>query len=264
MTTRLVDEVEALRVLADLRGRCWLSRGQSEPHGNLLPKIDRDGRAALSRAEKLMLERSSIDLFRSTARFFVDPGEQGAQDDDVVALMVLRHYGVPSRLLDWSRSPWVAAYFATQDHDTDDAEIWAFDYPFYGRKGKEQWKRWPETTTDGSGDDTKFEAGLTAFLLNETPDWFICGSYKPGFPRQNAQQSVYTMTAQFGRDHAAAIADLLVDPDRYHLYLISKNLKPGLRRVLRERHGVWRGSLYPDSAGAAETAAKAVFPEVGI
>ncbi len=253
-TTTLTTATEALRVLTELRGKRWLCRGQSKRYDSLSPSIDRNSRHKLSRFQKLTLERQSIDLFRSTARFFADPGEQGALTDDIVTLMVLRHYGVPTRLLDWSMSPFVAAYFAVCNHDSEDGEIWSFDEPLYEKEGVKQWKRWPETTSDGSGDPAKFGAGLTAFTLKEPPDWFICGFYGSGFPRQNAQESVYTMTAQFNRDHGASIAKLLVDPLRYQAYVIPAGLKETLRQILREKHGIWRGSLFPDSAGAAETA----------
>ena len=261
-TTTLDAESDTLEVLTQLRGKRWLCRGQSKCYGGLVPSIDRDPRQHLSCVPKLTLERRSIDIFRSTARFFADPGEQGALTDDIAALMVLRNYGVPSRILDWSWSPWVAAYFAARDRDTEDGEIWAFDEPLYEREGAKQWKRWPETTSDGTGDPSRFGAGLTAFALEEPPDWFICGFYTPGFHRQNAQQSVYTMTARFGRPHDAAIAELLVDPTHYHRYAIAAKLKPTLREILRERHGMWRGSLFPDSAGAADTAG-AVFRDGG-
>ncbi len=262
-TTPLTSKEHVLDALADLRGRRWLSRGQSRRYDGLLPSIDREPRQNLSRREKLLLERQSINLFRSTPRIFAGVGEQGALADDIVALMVLRHYGVPTRLLDWSKSPYVAAYYAVCNHDDDDkdGEIWSFDEPQYEKVGKEQWWRWPETTTDGSGDHDKFDAKLTAFLLKEPPDWFICAFYT-GFPRQQAQESVYSMTARFGRDHAEAIAGLLREDSRYHLYLVSAALKPKLRTVLRERHNIWRGSLFPDSAGAADTA-REVFNEKG-
>jgi len=134
-TTPLTSEAEALQVLAELRGKQWLCRGQSKRRKSLVPSIDREPRQNLSRHEKLTLERQSIDVFRSTARFFADPGEQAALDNDIAALMVLRHYGVPTRLLDWSWSPHVAAYFAVQDHNTEDGEIWSFDERLYERIG---------------------------------------------------------------------------------------------------------------------------------
>jgi hypothetical protein len=253
-TITLTSETEAIQVFTELRAKRWLCRGQSKRYNGLVPSIDRPPRLNLSRLEKLTLERRSIDLFRSTARFFADSGEQGALNDDIIALMVLRHYEVPTRLLDWSMSPYVAAYFAACDHDIVDGEIWTFDEPFYEYVGRRQWKWWPETTTDGTGDPLKFDAKLTAFALDEPPGWFICGFYTPGFPRQNAQQSIYTMTARFSHDHASAIASLLGEPTRYCVYVVSASLKPTLRKILRESHGIWRGSLYPDSAGAAATA----------
>jgi hypothetical protein len=44
-------------------------------------------------------------------------------------LAIAQHYGLPTRLLDWSFSPLVAAYFATRNGDTEhDGAIWAVDY----------------------------------------------------------------------------------------------------------------------------------------
>ncbi len=134
----IATETEATELLTELRGNQWLSRGQSKRYGGLVPSIDRDPRAGLSRLAKLTLERQGIDIYRATARFFVHPGEQVALVDDVVALMVLRHYGVPTRLLDWSMSPYVAAYFAVSSDNAEDGEIWSFDRRLYEQKGKQQ------------------------------------------------------------------------------------------------------------------------------
>lgn len=247
-STTLTSAVEALDLLTELRGKTWLSRGQSARHNTLIPSIDREWRARVCRDEKLRLERQSIDLFRASARFFAHPGEELAMRDDITTLMVLRHYGVPTRLLDWSMAPHIAMYFAACTNDSQDGELWSFDEHFYESAGLEQWARWPQTTRNG-----QFRAGLTAFSLDQPPNWFICGFYEPGFPRQHAQEGVYTLTARFGRDHADAISDLLCDPTRYHLYVVSAALKPELRRHLRDRHGIWRGPLFPDTAGVAET-----------
>ncbi len=260
-TTLLAAVPDALQVFTDLCGKRWLCRGQPKCYGALVPSIDRGSLQNLSRTEKLTLERKSIDLFRSTARFFADPGEEAALGDDIVALIVLRHYGVPSRLLDWSLSPWVAAYFAVRNRDDEDSEIWTFDMGPYEKQGSKQWTKWPETTINGDGIDFKPE--LTAFTLKEPPGWFVCQFYKTGFHRQNAQQSAYSMTARFGRPHDAAIAELIADSTRHHRYVITAKLKPTLREILRAEHGVWRGSLYPDSAGAAQTA-KIVFQDNGL
>ena len=48
-TTTLDSEVAAFDTLLDLRGKQWLSRGQSEPYGVLIPSIDRGTLASLTR-----------------------------------------------------------------------------------------------------------------------------------------------------------------------------------------------------------------------
>jgi hypothetical protein len=248
---------ETFNCLAELQGKRWLCRGQSE-HWPLVPKIDRCGRKTLSPIEKLKRERKSIDTFRATARFF-SPGEHNSLSNDNIALAVLRHYGVPTRLLDWTKSPYIAAYFAVCDNDKADGEIWSFDHFVYAHRGKDQWRRQPETTTDRSGDADKFQAELTQFSTTGKYDWIICMDYPTGFHRQNAQEGLYTLTAQFGRDHAELMAKLLDDPSCYCRYVIAKALKPELRKRLHKDHGIWLGSMFPDSAGAAETAHTLVF-----
>jgi hypothetical protein len=236
-STAVTTESETLDLLAELYGKRWLCRGQPRRYACLVPSIDREELKTLSRIEKLSLERQAIDLFRSTTRFFSHPGEQIAMADDFVALMVLRHYGVPTRLLDWSMSPYVAAYFACED-DSEDGEIWSFDHALYAKNGKEQWKSFPETTLDGNPEN--FRGELTAFTTEGPPDWFICAFYAGGFHRQNAQRGAYTVTARFGRDHAKAIARLLRDKSSYHLYVVPKALKCMLNVPPRApRHLAW-------------------------
>jgi hypothetical protein len=125
-TTPLDSENDIFDLLTELRAKRWLGRGQSKPYGNLMPTIDRPPFDNVPRREKLILERQSIDIFRSTARFFSDAGERNAVSSDIGALMVLRHYGVRTRLLDWSSRPEVAAYFAVDDEANDavHGELW--------------------------------------------------------------------------------------------------------------------------------------------
>jgi hypothetical protein len=259
-TTILTSESAALAALDELKVRRWLFRGHPKRWDGLVPPIDRPPRHKLNRTQKLMLERRSIETFRANARFFAGEAERSAMKLDPVALMVLRHYGVPTRLLDWSMSPFVAAYFAAASDSREDGEIWCFDEPFYQERAQEQWKRWPETTAGRSGDAEMFRAEITMFAADEPPAWFSCGFYPAGFPRQHAQAGAYSMTARFSHDHADAIADLLEDDARFQHFVVSADIKRALRKTLRQRDGIWRGALFPDSAGAATTANEVFEP----
>jgi hypothetical protein len=162
-------------------------------------------------------------------------------------------------LLAWSISPFVAAAFAcgvdVQDSaDHRDGEIWSFDYDRYVSEGDKQWANCPETTVVVDGRPV-FHAGRTAFTVKEPYNWFVCCFYPGGkFPRQDAQRGLYSMTARFGRRHDQAIAELLGDSRYYHRYVVLAATKKGLKEALRKRHGIWRGSLFPDVLGAADIA----------
>ena len=94
-------------------------RGQRQTTWDLVPSVFRDGHESQ--------ERNYTHRFRSRAktRYAGAP----AYGDFALWLSLMQHYALPTRLLDWSRSPLVAAYFAIEaylygDAAEVDAAIW--------------------------------------------------------------------------------------------------------------------------------------------
>lgn len=106
----------------ELKTILWF-RGQRAESWDIQAGVFRDDHAAQ--------ERNYVHRFRSRAgtRYAHLPD----QDDLGVWLSLMQHYGLPTRLLDWSRSPLVAAYFAVEnyiyekDASPADAAIWILE-----------------------------------------------------------------------------------------------------------------------------------------
>lgn len=94
-------------------------RGQGSKDWSLTPYYMRlDGR----QSESTFLKR-----FKQSAAMLIDTNPKESFD----WLFLMQHYGVPTRLLDWSESPLVALYFAVENlekHGSDDGALWLL-YP---------------------------------------------------------------------------------------------------------------------------------------
>ena len=109
----------------------YIFRGEPKAYPTpLLPSLLRPSRAPksaphLTEAEALDLEKGLTRDFQRDASLQVPVPTP--LDDVVTWWLWMQHYGAPTRLLDWSRSQYVAAYFAVRDHFDEDGFIWALN-----------------------------------------------------------------------------------------------------------------------------------------
>lgn len=120
--TCISDMIEELGIVCDpKRGPAWF-RGHADAKWKLQPNYDRFVNSA---KEKELLSR-----FRQNANLLLN--QAPSLPNDFGWMFLMQHYGVPTRLLDWSESPLIALYFAIADKNpktkTKDAALWVL-YP---------------------------------------------------------------------------------------------------------------------------------------
>jgi hypothetical protein len=118
----LGDFVEALK---DCHPLFWAFRGQSRFDDPLLPSAHRpDGYHDTGDA---FFEREALEMFKRHARPHLDTTPSETNDWEWLA--IAQHHGLPTRLLDWTRSAAVALYFAVErPNDARESGVWAYKH----------------------------------------------------------------------------------------------------------------------------------------
>lgn len=103
----IADMVSELRKAIDpKRGPTWC-RGHADASWKLQPHYDR--------LKSPLKETELLNKFRQNANLLL--AHAPAAPFDFGWMFLMQHYGVPTRLLDWTESPLVALYFAVEDQN---------------------------------------------------------------------------------------------------------------------------------------------------
>lgn len=152
------------------------------------------------------------------------------------------HYGCPTRLIDWSESPWVALYFACSQSPTHPGRLWCFDGDALATAIRGRWDEWQVPPVAAGGDERDIAAG--AFRSNSAR-WLTCQFNQAGPARMAAQKGLFTIASRLEDRHDVLIDELVPDGAKFEFTIPANGLKVGILGFLSSM-GVDHESLkYP-------------------
>lgn len=107
-------------------------RGQQDVNWKLMASISRIviGNETSEKKAKFY-EVQSISEFKSIFHLTTEKIVYSRDMDDMSMLIDMQHFSCPTRLLDWTGSPYVALYFAIRDNFSTDGSLYIWDYLSY-------------------------------------------------------------------------------------------------------------------------------------
>ena len=109
----LVESIDDLVHFAKRAGCNFLFRGQANYRWPLQTKLERDINERIKELPGLhRYEEIVLDQFKRRAHLYLAAAELPPPDSPAEWLAFIQHYGGPTRLLDFTRSIFIAAYFA--------------------------------------------------------------------------------------------------------------------------------------------------------
>lgn len=237
----------------------FVFRGECRCHETVLPKIDRLLPPGTPGEEsgRLNGELQAMLRFRQNAAMHLDSLQRQMLNEGMQAQVVMRHYGAPTRLLDWTLSPWVALFFACEDAGQPPSpappvgRVLAFDRSVVERAVAEQFA----AESGAHGEAIANVQGwtvprlLTLDFARSARDWVVCyHRHAEQFPRLVAQQGLFTIGSKPWLDHWEHVRRLC--PDNHHELRIDPGLKAEIMRRL-VRMGITAATLFPDLDGVS-------------
>lgn len=132
---------EFLKSITDSPYSNWAFRGERHAHWPLYTSLSRYFRDfKIDSKAWPEQERRILRIFKRKAHQYLS--QPPALDDDFQWLALMQHHGAPTRLLDFTWSPYVAAFFALE-RATGEAAVWALNPAELGANRHDQLKNTP-------------------------------------------------------------------------------------------------------------------------
>jgi hypothetical protein len=246
----LANELRRLYTRGHGPYRAFAFRGQANVEWPLRPTLGRELAHFAARTGRMLpslprtFEQSLLSSFRQKAHLYAPVQSLVRGDDDLEWMVLGRHYGLPTRLLDWSYSPFVAAWHACANYDSEDGAIWCVSVNHVNTQSPDG----VEPLLFGRGEHLH---QLVLGQDREPPITF----FRPAVhnSRSAAQQGLFSISGDGEVEHAGLIVDVLgpvkLQPSETNLVLrVAKSCKREVMQGLRAMN-VTGETLSPDLEG---------------
>lgn len=236
---------EFLELVESDQFRGWAFRGQSDADWSLESSLTRRLKQYVPEKKWAEQEARAIRVFKRKAHYFLD--DTSVLDDDFRCLALMQHHGAPTRLLDFTKSPFVASYFALHSCIST-AAVFAVNTPAL----------WHEATPPNHPDLTR--EAISPRNGGHLDKYYLSNQYSvvwPGEPwsmdrRIVAQAGTFMLPGQIN----VSVEDLL-NSYNYDKPLLAKIIIPKeIRTQAMEalyRMNISHATLFPDLDGLARS-----------
>jgi hypothetical protein len=172
-------------------------------------------------------------------------------DQHVDWLTTMQHYRVPTRLLDWTRSPYVALYFAMEEERDGDAALWAIDLGWFEHRSHQLLHIGDKGCPDVS-DLTAYHRYINQILLREDNlEIVVSASPEQQNERMTIQKGVLLCSLRRRLGFVPGLSVLLFHPAIVERQVVSKIVVKKEHRTeflneLRHRD-IHHAALFPGS-----------------
>jgi hypothetical protein len=209
------------------------------------------------RLNPLENEKNLLLEFQRAAHHYISLTPQPDQLVDWLALM--QHHGVPTRLLDWTRSPYVALYFVMREKLGKDGALWAIDLKWLEERSNELLRQHDQHSPDRTGFRAFFEYVNRMICRNDNPHVIVSATPMQLNERMLVQQGHLLCNLRHDVQFSPILLGMLIHPRVADRQVVSKVIvrKVQRLRLLEElrRMNIHSASLFPGLDGFARSLA---------
>lgn len=240
-------------------------RGSNHIEDSLLTSLDRLGGTQPPHSKAHLEEHLLRNFIRYARPYLKDPGA-----NDWELLITSQHHGLPTRLLDWSHSPLVAAHFASAGPQNEDRVIWKLDWPALHKHFNLKPLAFLVSDLNELITQKGWKSAWDFFDSDNHREFFVCMLEPPAIDeRLKVQGGAFTLASlktmsldQMLHKHGIAdcLSQVIIPADRVALIrdqldmcsLDERHLFPGLDGIASGLTRYYSASAIPENSGRAE------------